>query len=131
SARMLKRAIMAGLNAAGINVDDLEVAPVPVTRFQVRSQRSQGGITVRLVAGDPQSVVIRFFDDLGTDISEASARKIERTFYREDFRRVFPGDIGDIGFPPRSIEYYTQSIVDRSEERRVGKGCRSGRARVR
>jgi len=112
SARMLKRAIMAGLNAAGINVDDLEVAPVPVTRFQVRSQRSQGGITVRLVAGDPQSVVIRFFDDLGTDISEASARKIERTFYREDFRRVFPGDIGDIGFPPRAIEYYTQSVVD-------------------
>jgi mannose-1-phosphate guanylyltransferase/phosphomannomutase len=112
SARMLKRAVMAGLNAGGINVDDLEVAPVPVTRFQVRSQRAQGGITVRLVAGDPQSVVIRFFDALGTDISEATARKIERTFYREDFRRVFPGDIGDIGFPPRAIEYYTQSIVD-------------------
>jgi mannose-1-phosphate guanylyltransferase/phosphomannomutase len=109
---MLKRAVMAGLNAGGINVDDLEVAPVPVTRFQVRSQRAQGGITVRLVAGDPQSVVIRFFDDLGTDISEATARKIERTFYREDFRRVFPGDIGDIGYPPRAIEYYTQSIVD-------------------
>jgi mannose-1-phosphate guanylyltransferase/phosphomannomutase len=112
SARKLKRSIMAGLNAGGINVDDLEVAPVPVTRFQVRSQRAQGGITVRLVEGDPQSVVIRFFDELGTDISEAAARKIERTFYREDYRRVFPGDIGDIGFPPRAIEYYTQSIVD-------------------
>jgi mannose-1-phosphate guanylyltransferase / phosphomannomutase len=112
SARMLKRSIMAGLNAGGINVDDLEVAPVPVTRFQVRSQRAQGGITVRLVAGDPQSVVIRFFDADGTDISENTARKIERTFYREDYRRVFPGDIGDIGYPPRTIEYYTQSIVD-------------------
>ncbi|MCU1374036.1 MAG: nucleotidyl transferase [Actinomycetia bacterium] len=112
SARMLKRSIMAGLNAGGINVDDLEVAPVPVTRFQVRSQHAQGGITVRLVEGDPQSVVIRFFDELGTDISEAAARKIERTFYREDFRRVFPGDIGDIGYPPRAIEYYTQSIVN-------------------
>jgi mannose-1-phosphate guanylyltransferase/phosphomannomutase len=112
SARMLKRSIMAGLNAAGINVDDLEVAPVPVTRFQVRSQRAQGGITIRLVEGDPQSVVIRFFDELGTDISEDAARKIERTFYREDFRRVFPGDIGDIGYPPRAIEYYTQSIVN-------------------
>jgi mannose-1-phosphate guanylyltransferase/phosphomannomutase len=112
SARMLKRAIMAGLNAAGVNVDDLEVAPVPVTRFQVRSQAAQGGITVRLVAGDPQSVVIRFFDDRGTDMSEAGARKIERTFSREDFRRVFPGDIGDIGYPPRAIEHYTQSIVD-------------------
>ena len=112
SARMLKRSIMAGLNAGGVNVDDLEVAPVPVTRFQVRSQRAQGGISVRLVQGDPNSVVIRFFDELGTDISEAAARKIERNFYREDFRRVFPGDIGDIGFPPRTIEYYTDALME-------------------
>jgi mannose-1-phosphate guanylyltransferase/phosphomannomutase len=112
AARMLKRAIMAGLNAGGVNVDDLEVAPVPVTRFQVRSQRGQGGISVRLVQGDPTSVVIRFFDELGTDISESAARKIERNFYREDFRRVFPGDIGDIGFPPRTIEYYTSALME-------------------
>jgi mannose-1-phosphate guanylyltransferase / phosphomannomutase len=111
SARMLKRAMMAGLNAAGVNVDDLEVAPVPVTRFQVRSQHSQGGITVRLVGDDPQSVVIRFFDDNGADISEATQRKVERLFHREDFRRVFSGEIGDIGFPPRSIEYYTAALT--------------------
>lgn len=110
--RMLKRAVMAGLNAAGVNVADLEVAPVPATRFQVRSQRSQGGISVRLVHDDPQSVVIRFFDDLGIDITETAQRKIERLLHREDFRRVFPGDIGDIGYPPRSIEYYTAAIVD-------------------
>ncbi len=36
SARMLKRSMMAGLNAAGVNVEDLEVASVPVTRFIVR-----------------------------------------------------------------------------------------------
>ena len=34
AARVLKRAIMVGCNAAGVNVDDLEVATVPVTRFQ-------------------------------------------------------------------------------------------------
>jgi mannose-1-phosphate guanylyltransferase/phosphomannomutase len=112
SARMLKRAVMAGLNAAGVNVNDLEVTPVPVTRFQVRSQQAQGGITIRLVGDDPQSVVIRFFDQHGMDMSETGARKIERTFAREDFRRVFPGDIGDIGYPPRALEHYTQSIVD-------------------
>ena len=112
AARMLKRALMAGLNAAGVNVDDLEVAPVPATRFQVRSQRSQGGITIRLVHDDSQSVVIRFFDDLGIDVTEATQRKIERLYYREDFRRVFPGDIGDIGYPPRSVEYYTAALVE-------------------
>ena len=111
AARMLKRSVMAGLNAAGINVDDLEVAPVPVTRFQVRSQHSSAGISVRLVSGDPASVVIRFFDGLGVDISETAARKIERNYFREDFRRVFPGDIGDIDFPPRTLEYYTAALT--------------------
>ena len=111
AARALKRAVMAGLNAAGVNVDDLEVAPVPVTRFQVRSEHAQGGITVRLVPGDPQSVVIRFFDADGTDIDEAGQRKIERYFYRQDFRRAFAADIGDIGFPPRALEFYTAALM--------------------
>jgi mannose-1-phosphate guanylyltransferase/phosphomannomutase len=111
AARALKRAMMAGLNAAGINVDDLEVAPIPVTRFQVRSERAQGGITVRLVPDDPQSVVLRFFDADGTDIDETTQRKIERYYHREDFRRAFAADIGDIEFPPHAIEYYTAALM--------------------
>ncbi|MBV8160139.1 MAG: mannose-1-phosphate guanyltransferase [Acidimicrobiia bacterium] len=111
AARALKRAMMAGLNAAGINVDDLEVAPVPVTRFQVRSERAQGGITVRLVPDDPQSVVLRFFDADGTDIDEGTQRKVERYFHRQDFRRAFAADIGDIEFPPHAIEYYTAALM--------------------
>ena len=65
AARVLKRAIMVGCNAAGVNVDDLEVATVPVTRHQIRTSASQGGVTVRLAPDDPQSVVIRFFDARG------------------------------------------------------------------
>ena len=42
AARVLKRAIMVGCNAAGVNVDDLEAATVPVTRFQVTSSASYG-----------------------------------------------------------------------------------------
>ena len=36
AARVLKRAIMVGCNTVGVNVDDLEAATVPVTRFQVQ-----------------------------------------------------------------------------------------------
>jgi len=110
AARALKRAAIAGLNLAGVNVDDLELAPVPLTRFQVRNERAQGGITVRLTPGDPNSVEIRFFDAEGGDIDEGAQRKLERLLYREDYRRAFAGDIGDIVFPPRAVEFYTAGL---------------------
>ncbi|MEY2434969.1 MAG: mannose-phosphate guanylyltransferase / phosphomannomutase [Acidimicrobiaceae bacterium] len=115
SARMLKRAMMAGINAAGVNVLDLEVASVPVTRFLARQPNAVGGITIRLVEDDTQSVVIRFFNGDGLDLSEGGQRKIERLFNREDFRRALPGEIGEIGFPPRALEHYSvalESTVD-------------------
>ena len=115
SARMLKRAMMAGLNAGGVNVLDLEVASVPVTRLQARRPDAVAGITLRLAEDDAQSVVIRFFDTNGSDISEDTQRKIERLFNREDYRRVLPSEIGDIGFPPRALELYAvalESVVD-------------------
>jgi mannose-1-phosphate guanylyltransferase/phosphomannomutase len=119
SARMLKRSIMAGLNAVGIDVEDLEVASVPVTRFVIRRPADAGGLTVRLVAGDPQSVMIRFFDNDGLDLTEDTQRKIERLFNREDFRRVFPGEIGDIGFAPRALEHYATALESSVDIERI------------
>lgn len=110
AARMLKRAIMAGLNAAGIDVLDLEVASVPVTRFLVRSPRAIGGLTVRLDHDDPDRVIVRFFDTAGTDITEDAQRRIERLFQREDTRRALAEEVGDIQFPPRALEEYTVAL---------------------
>jgi mannose-1-phosphate guanylyltransferase / phosphomannomutase len=126
AARVLKRAVMVGLNASGIDVQDLEVATIPLTRFQVQGDRSQGGITVRLATDDPQSVVIRFFDAGGIDIPETTQRKIERLFYREDFRRALAGEIGDIDFPARTLEHYTSVLLDQVD----AKAIRSARLKV-
>jgi mannose-1-phosphate guanylyltransferase/phosphomannomutase len=65
---------------------------------------------VRLAPDDPQSVVVRFLDNEGSDITEDFQRKIERLFQREDYRRVLPEEIGDITFPPRAVEDYTLSL---------------------
>jgi mannose-1-phosphate guanylyltransferase/phosphomannomutase len=111
AARVLKRALMVGLNTAGVNVADLEVATVPVTRFEVRTGPSRGGLSVRLAHNDPQSVVIRFLDDQGIDLSEPEQRKIERLFYREDFRRAMAAEMGDIGFPARTLDTYTAELM--------------------
>ncbi|HTT87774.1 MAG TPA: hypothetical protein VMF60_10420, partial [Acidimicrobiales bacterium] len=111
-ARVLKRAIIVGCNAAGVNVDDLEVATVPVTRLHVRTGSSMGGVTVRLFEEDAQSVMIRFFDQDGIDVAESTQRKIERLYHREEFRLALASEIGDIEFPPRALELYAAALMD-------------------
>ncbi|NNN22621.1 MAG: NTP transferase domain-containing protein [Acidimicrobiales bacterium] len=115
ASRMLKRSLMVGFNAAGINVADLEVATVPLTRFGTRLRGSSGGVTVRLNQENPNIVTIRFFDHLGRDIDESTQRRIERIFYREECRRVKASDIGDINFPTRLAELYTEELMSSVE----------------
>ncbi len=83
---------------------------MPVTRWAVRQPTVAGGVTVRLDGRDSDSVSLRFIDPSGLDISEAEQRKIERQFSREDFRRVPAEEIGDIDFPPRVLEHYTNAL---------------------
>ena len=71
AARMLKRAMMAGLNAAGVNVLDLEIASTPLTRFLTKSPRAVGGLTIRLSSDDPREIAVRFFDSSGIEIGRA------------------------------------------------------------
>ncbi|MCL4423756.1 MAG: sugar phosphate nucleotidyltransferase [Actinobacteria bacterium] len=121
AARVLKRAVMVGANAAGIDVEDLEVAPVPVTRYHVRATSALGGVSVRLASDDRQSVLMRFFDEHGIDIDEVTQKKIERVYYREEFRRALAGEIGDIGFPSRTIDTYAADLMDTVEVRAIRK----------
>ena len=114
-ARALKRAVIGGLNLAGASVEDIELSTVPLTRFQTCNGTARGGMSVRLALDDPDTVEIRIFDSAGRDIDEDVQRKIERLLSREDYRRAFAGDIGDITFPPRALEYYAvalESTVD-------------------
>ncbi|HXZ82936.1 MAG TPA: sugar phosphate nucleotidyltransferase [Acidimicrobiales bacterium] len=115
AARMLKRAVIVGLNAAGLHVEDLEAATLPLTRFHIRSGPNQGGVTVGLDRDDPQSVVIRFLDADGVDVDEATQKTIERLFYREDLRRVLADEIGDIGYPAHTVELYTAALTSSIE----------------
>lgn len=110
AARMLKRAMVAGLNAAGIHVRDLRVASPAVSRFTVQKTRCVGGIHISGSMREPQSIEIRFFDGNGLDISPWQQKKIERLFFREEFRRAFFDEVGEILYPARPLEYYSAAL---------------------
>lgn len=111
AARTMKRALIAGLNSSGVTVHDLELAPMPVTRFTIRSEQASGGISVRTSPRDADTVEIRLFDPDGADLSAHAQRKIERIFFREDYRRPGSAKLGELEFPPHALEQYTSGLL--------------------
>ena len=77
----------------------------------MRSERAQGGIIgaarARRSRQRRDPLLRRHTAPTST---RATQRKIERLLYREDFRRAFAADIGDIVFPPRALEFYTAAL---------------------
>jgi mannose-1-phosphate guanylyltransferase/phosphomannomutase len=111
AARMVKRALVAGLNATGCNVRDLRVSSPAVTRFTARDTRCEGGIHVCASGKDPQTIEIHFYDAAGLDVAPWMEKKIERLYFRQEFRRAFLEDVGEIMYPPRAIEFYNAGLT--------------------
>ncbi len=114
-ARMIKRAIAAGLNSTGVNVRDLRVASPGITRFTTRDTRCEGGVHVCASSKDPQVIEIHFYDKGGIDLAPWIEKKVERLYFRGEFRRAFFEEVGDILYPPRALEYYTAGLMDALE----------------
>src|SRR5258708_9182914 len=76
TSRMIKRAVIAGLPSAGVNVYDINQVPIPVARYFIRKTAATGGVHVRLSPHDPRVLDIRCFDQHGLDINKPTERKI-------------------------------------------------------
>lgn len=109
--QMISRAMVSGLVSVGIEVQNLESMPLPISRYNVKSQRASGLVHVRVSQREPDKVSIEFFDSEGIAITKAMERKIETTFFKEDFPRCLPADVGNITFPSRVREYYMDEFL--------------------
>ena len=93
-----------------MTVRDLRTAALPIVRSDtVRS--SAGGVMVRTTPGSPESVDLIVLDSHGRDLSPTAAQAVERVLARQEFRRAFPGEIGELMSPARAIEDYTQAVL--------------------
>jgi mannose-1-phosphate guanylyltransferase/phosphomannomutase len=110
--RAFMRALVAGLTSTGVHCEDLQVAPAPAVRFGARLGGSRAGLYVRTGRNDTQSIEIAVFNDHGGDIDEAARRRVERTYFREEFRRAFGLQMGKLRYPPRVLEQYMSALVD-------------------
>lgn len=109
--RMLKRAIVAGLPSAGVNVLDLQNVPIPVARYFTQAAGAAGGVHIRLSPLDNRVIEVKLFDERGLDILSPVERKIESTYFREDFRRAYLEEIGRISYGEDVAQSYTAAFL--------------------
>lgn len=99
SSRMLKRCFMGGLLSAGVNVRDMKMTSLPLVRYKLKTFGEVGGVQFRQAQDDPALMEIVFLDGDGLDFSSNMGKNVERTFFKENFRRAHhtePGVITDI-----------------------------------
>jgi mannose-1-phosphate guanylyltransferase/phosphomannomutase len=117
SSQVAKRAMTAALLGTGINIRDLRAAHAGVVRHDVLSGKSSAGAHVR-AGSDPDDVEILFFSADATPITEGDERSIEKAFVREEYRRAYGGDIGELIYPGRVVEQFVERLeraVDREK----------------
>ncbi|HEX6711168.1 MAG TPA: sugar phosphate nucleotidyltransferase [Rubrobacter sp.] len=121
SAQVAKRAMTAALLGTGINIRDLRAAHAGVVRHDVLAGKSSAGAHVRS-GGDPDDVEILFFSADATPMTEGDQRSVEKAFVREEYRRAYNGDIGELIYPGRVVEQFVERL-ERAVEREKTAGA--------
>ncbi|MEW6050658.1 MAG: sugar phosphate nucleotidyltransferase [Candidatus Zixiibacteriota bacterium] len=109
--RLLRRGLISGLLAAGVNVSDLETMPIPVVRYELRKGKYAAGIYVRHNPDDFRQIDFILFDGSGLDMPTSRLKKIERNYFGEEYERASMDKIGHLDRPPRILDDYRQEFL--------------------
>jgi mannose-1-phosphate guanylyltransferase / phosphomannomutase len=109
--RMVKRAMISGLNSTGVDVADLRVLPAAVSRHLLKSEGFDAGFHVGVSYTDPEMLEIRFFEQPGIQLTAALQKEIEKHFTRLELRRAAFTAVGAVTYPARVPETYAQDLL--------------------
>ena len=110
--RMIKRVLISGLNATGVDVSDLRVSPPAVSRHVLKTQAFDAAIHVGQSHLDPEAVFIRIYEPPGILLTASLQKEIEKNFTRQELRRVGADGVGSVAYPARVRESYAQDLLD-------------------
>lgn len=111
SLKMLKGSLVSGLLSTGIEVYDIGVSLLPVTRSAILFYNLNGGIHISS-CGDKNLLILDILNKHGSNITRNEERKIESSFVREDFVRCAADEIKPVVAIPDHSMFYIQTIVN-------------------
>ncbi|MCX7923524.1 MAG: mannose-1-phosphate guanyltransferase [Clostridia bacterium] len=112
AAQMLKISFVAGLLSSGVEIYDLGVMLLPITRSAIRFYQADGGIHISTSTEDGARLSVDIMDKNGSNIDRGLERKVENIFVREDFSRCEGDCIKKINVVPDYSAFYLRNIVN-------------------
>ena len=110
-AQLLRRSVMSGLMASGVNVYDLETLPVPVVRYALKKGDYAAGMYCRHNPVDYRYLDFIFFHGSALDMPTSQLKKVERNYFGEDFERASLNDIGHLDYPQLVLRDYQTDFM--------------------
>ncbi len=111
--RMLKRAFVAGLMSAGINIMDLTAAPIPVLQFAIRRFGTVGG--AMFTTHHPHhsnKIEIKLYNRSGIEYNKNEITELLDICEQDKVRRVKSGNIGNLIQTIELNELYERAITN-------------------
>ncbi|MFZ5988807.1 MAG: sugar phosphate nucleotidyltransferase [Bacillota bacterium] len=112
SARMFKHAFISGILSVGVEVFNMSSLLTPISRHAINFLSVEGGIHIKLSDDNPNKLRVDFMDAKGASISRVMERKIENSFFREDFKRCSGEEISRLNNITDFKNYYVRSILN-------------------
>lgn len=112
ASRIIKRGITSGLLSMGVDVFDMEIESMPVTRYSTKFVNSDIGIHVQITPlSELDYIKVKLFDKNGFYLQNTTLKKIENIYLRGDYPRKSAYEVGQLHFPTHHIESYITSTT--------------------
>lgn len=109
--RLLRRGLISGLLAAGVDVVDLETMPVPVVRYALSRGGYNAAVYARHNPDDFRQIDFIFMDGSGLDMPTGKLKKVERNYFGEDYDLASMDRIGHLTTQTRLLDDYRSAFL--------------------
>lgn len=114
SARMFKHAFISGMLSVGVEVYNMSSLLTPIARTAIGFLAVEGGIHIKNDIDNVNRIKVDFMDMRGASINRLTERKIENSFFKEDFNRCSAQQISRLNNITDFSSYYTRNLSSKT-----------------
>jgi phosphomannomutase len=112
SGRMLRSAVLAGLNSAGCSAEDIGIAPTPTVGIAVRQLGAAGGIQITASHNPAPWNGLKMFGPDGAVLTADRGKQVQQLFEGGGIKYAAWDGIGSVRVPPDILDEHLKLACD-------------------